>query len=90
MTKDEVTVFLITINKVYPRWKVDDPKGTINAWSLVLGDYTAEQADRALKDYMKKDITGYAPSAPQLVAQIEKNKRKTGTDWDALAKELEG
>ena len=88
MTKDEVTDFLININKIYPRWKVDDPKGTIDAWSLVFSDYTVEQADKALKDFIKKDTRGYAPSAPQLVTQIEKNKRKSGIDWDALAKEL--
>ena len=88
MTREEITDFLISINKIYPRWKVEDPKGTIDAWCLVFGDYTAEQAERALQDYMKRDTSGYAPTAPQLIQNIEKNKHKSGIDWDAIAREI--
>lgn len=88
MTKDEVKNLLININKAYPSWKVEDPKTTLNTWYFLFSEYTAEEADKALKDYVKKDTSRYAPIAPQLVQIIENNKKKSKIDWDALAKEL--
>lgn len=88
MTNNETRKLLARVNAFYPNWKIDDPEETVGAWFSVLKEYSLEECDKALNDYVKGDITGYAPAVSKLIAQIKKNRRKTGTDWDALAREL--
>ena len=91
MTMSETKKFLISVNAIYPGWKVDDPQTAVKAWHWVLEDYTITEAEKALKAYVKNPDPArsrYAPSASQITELIEKDRHRTGVDWDALLEEL--
>jgi hypothetical protein len=86
MTTDETRKLLMEINTFYPRWKVEDPEETVSAWHSVLETYGFTEAKAALRNYVKNDCSGYAPSLPQLIQGM--GKYKSGIDWDEVAREI--
>ena len=79
----------MSVNAIYPGWKVDDPQTAVKAWHWILEDYTLVEAEKALKAYVKSSNSSrYAPSASQITELIEKDRHRTGVDWDALLEEL--
>lgn len=74
MTVQEVQVLLTGISKIYPSYKVDDPKGTIEMWHFMLEGYSFEDIKEALRKYEMSNKSGYAPSPGQLVNMIHINQ----------------
>lgn len=70
MTRDEVKVLIMSIKALYPNFKVEDMRITINVWADVLQDFSGKDIERALKDYSLTDTSGFAPSISQLVTRI--------------------
>lgn len=85
MTTNETRRFLMLVNSVYPGWKVEDIEATVKAWHWALEEYTLDQAEKALKAYIKTN-SKYIPNASQITELIETNRHKV--DWDALLEEL--
>jgi len=94
MTRDETKELLMTINAVYPNFRVkpEQMTFTINAWSMLLGDYPAELVQAAFKIYVNTDDTGFAPSINQLIGAMNKvkhNEEKTeGEAWMLVKKAI--
>lgn len=72
MTVEETKKLLVTINALYPNWKVENPEATTQAWSWALADYPADGVNGALQIYLKTDNTGFAPSVSQLIGAMHK------------------
>lgn len=70
MTRDEAKVIVASIKSLYPNWKLDDPKLTIDTWAVVLEDYDAKAIQYALKRFALTDKSGFPPSIGQLVGQL--------------------
>lgn len=72
MTVEETKKLLITINALYPNWKVENPEATTQAWSWALADYPADGINAALQIFLKTDNAGFAPSVSQLITAMHK------------------
>ena len=70
MTIEETKRLLLTINTLYPNWKVEDPEATTATWYWVLKDYSAPAIMRALHNFAKNSKSGFAPSVSQLIENI--------------------
>ena len=70
MTVEETKRLLLTINTLYPNWKVDNPEATTAAWHWVLKDYPAPAIINALHNYAKSSKSGFAPSVSQLIGNV--------------------
>lgn len=92
MSREETKELLMTIRAVYPNFnvKTEEMTPTINAWHLMLSDYSAESVNGALQIYVKTNNTGFAPSVSQLIgcmyAPRTNNQLSEGEAW-ALVKE---
>ena len=67
MTKDEVRKLLYMINSIYPNFKVENPEETINVWMEFLEDQNSGAIGASLKQYVRNNTTGFAPSIGQLI-----------------------
>ena len=70
MTIEETKKLLVTINAMFPTWKVENPQETVAAWHWVLKDHPASAIMNALQKYAKSDKSGFAPSVSQLIGGI--------------------
>ena len=72
MTREETKELLMTINAIYPNFKVnpDQMTFTINAWHMVLKDYPATAINNALQKYANSSKSGFAPSVSQLIGNV--------------------
>lgn len=93
MTVEETKKLLITINALYPNWKVENPEATTQAWSWALADYPADGINAALQIYLKTDKSGFAPSVPQLIGAmhkpIENEQLSEGEAWALVKKAIQ-
>lgn len=71
MTRDEAKVIVASIKSLYPNWKLDDPRLTIDTWAVVLEDYDAKAIQYAVKRYALTDKSGFPPSIGQLIGQLQ-------------------
>lgn len=67
MTREDTKRLLMTVEAIYPNYKIKDTKITLDAWSEILSDQDAQFIFAALKNYSRTDTTGFAPSVGQLV-----------------------
>lgn len=74
MTLEETKKLMITINAIYPNWKVENPEATVKAWHWALEEYPAEAVNGALQIFLKTDKAGFVPSVSQLIACMHKPK----------------
>lgn len=72
MTLEETKKLLITINSMFPNWRVENPQETAAAWHWILKSYTLDAMMGALETYVLTDKSGFAPSVSQLIACIHK------------------
>ena len=79
MTREEVKKLLMTVEAIYPHFKIDDAKVTLDAWEMVLEDQDAGLIYAALKHYARTNTSGYAPGAGQLI-QTAYDLRNKGTE----------
>lgn len=67
MEREEVKRLLMTMQAIYPHYKIEDAQITLDAWETLLGDQNATMIFAALKHYARTNTSGYAPSAGQLI-----------------------
>lgn len=92
MTFNETKKLLITINALYPTWKIENPEATSKAWHWALEDYPADKINAALQIYVKTDNTGFAPSPSQLIGAMQSvrhnNELTEGEAWMLVKKAI--
>ena len=94
MTREETKELLMMIQAVYPNFRVEPSQmgATINAWHMMLEEYSAESVGAALKIYTKTNNTGFAPSVSQLIGDMyapTKNEQMTeGEAWHMVKKAI--
>ena len=74
MTREEVKELLMNIKTYYPNFKIDDPTRFVNAWYMMLQDEDCFQVAMALKEYIKTDKSGFAPSIGNLLGKAQTNE----------------
>lgn len=72
MTQEDVKKLLMIIAVTFPQFKIENAKETINAWYMLLEEYDNNEIMVAFKSYCKSSQSGFAPSVPQLIAELEK------------------
>lgn len=71
MTRDSVIQMLMIIQASYPNYKPPDKTVTVNMWHEMLKEYDEASAMTALKEFIKTDTSGFAPSIGQIIAKID-------------------
>lgn len=67
MNRDDVKKLLLVIQALYPNWKPDDMKLTLDAWFVMIQDRDNGVMQRALKWHTEADTSGFAPTVGQLL-----------------------
>ena len=76
MTRDSVIQMLMIIQASYPNYKPPDKTVTVNMWHEMLQEYDEASAMSALKEFIKTDTSGFAPSIGQIIAKIDLVRRR--------------
>lgn len=71
MTREKTVDVIHIICDCYPNFKPEDLSRTINAWQVMLEEYSCEQVAVALKAYITSDSSGFAPSVGEIIAKIQ-------------------
>lgn len=71
MSREDVIKMLMIVQASYPNFKPPDKTITVNMWHEMLGEYDEASAMTALKEYIKTDTSGFAPSIGQIIAKID-------------------
>lgn len=71
MTRDETKKIIMVISASYPNWKPNDLSFTVDAWHMMLSEYSYNDISLALKTYITTDASGFAPSVGQLVSKMQ-------------------
>lgn len=71
MTWDETKTIVGIIKSLYPNWKTENPKSTVDTWHIVLEDFDSNAIQFAIKRYALTDKSGFPPSVGQLVGQLQ-------------------
>ena len=92
MTLEDTKKLLITINAIYPNWKVENPEATTMAWHWALEEYPAETVNAALQIFLKTDKGGFVPSVSQLIGCMykptENSQMTEGEAWALVKKAI--
>lgn len=95
MTRDETKELLMMIRALFPNFNVkpEEMTPTINAWSLMLGEFPFERVKAALQVYVRTNSSGFAPSVSQLMGSLyepEKNNQLSeGEAWALVKKAIQ-
>ena len=93
MTEKEIRKLLLTINAVFPTFKVDDPEETVRAWHWALEEYSADAIMLSLQMYIKSNNTGFAPSVSQIIDGVYKPQDNQvldeGAAWSLVKKAIQ-
>lgn len=95
MTRDETKELLMSIQAIYPNFKVkpEEMTFTINAWNTMLEEYPASAVMTSLRMYVKSNNTGFAPSVSQLIDGIYKPQDREvlseGEAWSLVKKAIQ-
>lgn len=92
MTREETVEIIHIICDCYPNFKPEDLSRTIDAWQVMLEEYSCEQVAVALKAYVTSDTSGFAPSVGEIVAKIQLVSQPQELDgmaaWGLVSKAL--
>ena len=92
MTEADVRKLLFTINNIYPNFKVENPETTVKVWIEFLGDQEAGAIGASLKNYVRNNASGFAPSIGQLIQGAyelrNSNEMTAGEAWTMVYKAL--
>lgn len=92
MTREETVEIIHIICDCYPNFKPEDLSRTIDAWQVMLEEYSCEQVAAALKAYVTSDTSGFAPSVGEIVAKIQLVSQPQELDgmaaWGLVSKAL--
>ena len=72
MTRDETKKIIIMLSSTYPNWHPSDMSLTVDAWTLMLEDFSYNQVAAALKAFLLSDTGGFAPSVGQLIGMMDR------------------
>ena len=93
MTEKEIRKLLLTINAVFPTFKVDDPEETVRAWQWALEEYPADAVMLSLQMYIKNNSTAFAPSVSQIIDGVYKPQDNQvldeGAAWSLVKKAIQ-
>ena len=70
MTREETAKILAVMQASYPNYKPIDLRTTLDAWEMMLKEFTYQQVSMALKAFILSDTSAFAPSIGQLVDKI--------------------
>lgn len=70
MTIKEARKFVAVLMVTYPNYNPIDEELAAETWAGVTEEYTYEQADMALRSYMKSNTSGFAPVPGQIIDKI--------------------
>lgn len=88
MTRDECKKLLMICEATYPNFKVENPTETVDAWTLVLGDFDYQTIETAFKIFIRTSGSAFAPMPSELIAMTKKVKELTMADsgkvWDEV------
>lgn len=92
MTREETVEIIHIICDCYPNFKPEDLSRTIDAWQVMLEEYSCEQVAVALKAYITSNTSGFAPSVGEIVAKIQLVSQSQELDgmaaWGLVSKAL--
>lgn len=92
MIREETVEVIHTICDCYPNFKPEDLSRTIDAWQVMLEEYSCEQVAVALKAYITSNTSGFAPSVGEIVAKIQLVSQPQELDgmaaWGLVSKAL--
>lgn len=92
MTREETVKIIHIICDCYPNFKPEDLSRTIDAWQVMLEEYSCEQVAVALKAYITSNTSGFAPSVGEIVAKIQLVSQPQELDgmtaWGLVSKAL--
>jgi hypothetical protein len=92
LTREETVEIIHIICDCYPNFKPEDLSRTIDAWQVMLEEYSCEQVAAALKAYVTSDTSGFAPSVGEIVAKIQLVSQPQELDgmaaWGLVSKAL--
>lgn len=72
MTREETKKIIMVIASAYPNWHPSDMTLTVDAWTLMLEDFSYNQVAAALKAFVLSDASGFAPSVGQLIGMMDR------------------
>lgn len=72
MTEEETKTLLRMMVASYPTFHPDNMKDTITTWHLMLDDLDFKLMTAALKNFIRTNNTGFAPSIGQLIDEAHK------------------
>lgn len=92
MTREETVEIIHIICDCYPNFKPEDLSRTIDAWQVMLEEYSCEQVAATLKAYITSNTSGFAPSVGEIVAKIQLVSQPQELDgmtaWGLVSKAL--
>lgn len=92
MTRDETKKIIMVIAASYPNWKPNDLSFTVDAWHMMLSEYTYHDVAKALKAYITTDTSGFAPSIGQLVNNMNIEDKLTSMNeleaWNLVSRAI--
>lgn len=92
MTREETVEIIHIICDCYPNFKPEDLSRTIDAWQVMLEEYSCEQVAAALKAYITSNTSGFAPSVGEIAAKIQLVSQPQELDgmtaWGLVSKAL--
>lgn len=81
MTREEVAKIITIVTATYPNhfagYSKERLNNLVNAWLMVLEDYTYQEVNIGLKVYLSTDSKGFPPSPGQIVDSIQKARPDT-------------
>lgn len=72
MNREETKKIVMVISSAYPNWHPLDMSLTVDAWTLMLEDFSYQQVVAALKAFVLSDASGFAPSVGQLIGMMDR------------------
>lgn len=88
MTRDECKKLLMICEATYPNFKVENPTETVDAWTLVLGDFDYQTMETAFKIFVRTSGSAFAPMPSELIAMTRKVKELTMADLETVWNEV--
>lgn len=70
MTREETKKIIMVMAASYPNYKPLDISMTVDAWQMMLEEYSYNEIALALKAYITSDNSGFAPSIGQLIEKL--------------------
>ncbi len=71
MTRDEVKRIIQIMCATYPNYHPSNLTDTVDAWHLMLEEYSYNEIAVALKTYITSDTSGFAPSVGQIIGKLK-------------------